>query len=89
MKEGARTVLDHSCLIFINNMGSGSKHESTRVPLLTLCGLGGHLETGRVLEYGDRPDNERKLCSFYLSLMNRMDFESSEFGDSQQHLAGL
>ncbi len=58
--------------MFVNNMWSGSKHESTRVPLLSLGGLNGTLQTGRVMEYGDRPENERKLCSFYLSLMNRM-----------------
>lgn len=89
MQEGNGTVLDHSCLMFVNNMWSGSKHESTRVPLLTLGGLNGSLETGRVLDYGNRPEAERKLCSFYLSLMNRMGVNANEFGDAQQQLVGL
>jgi hypothetical protein len=89
MQEGAKTVLDHSCLMFVNNMWSGSKHESTRLPLLTLGGLGGKLETGRVIDYGERPESERKLCSFYLSIMNRMGVKASEFGDANQPLADL
>jgi hypothetical protein len=31
MQEGEGTVLDHSCLMFVNNMWSGSRHDSTRV----------------------------------------------------------
>ncbi len=37
MPEGDATVLDHSCLLFVNNMWSGSKHDSTKVPLLTVA----------------------------------------------------
>ena len=66
------TVLDHSCLMFISNMWSGSRHDSTKVPLLLVGGLGGTLETGRVLDYTGTGDDNRKLCSLYLSLMDRM-----------------
>ena len=89
MQEGDGTVLDHSCLMFVNNMWSGSKHESTRLPLLTLGGLGGKLDTGRVMDYASKPEKERKLCSFYLSIMNRMGLKATEFGDSQTELADL
>ncbi len=89
MPEGDGTVLDHSCLLFINNMWSGSRHDSTKLPMLTVGGLGGTLDTGRVLDYSDKDDADRKLCSFYLSLMNRMGIEESEFGDAQTQLAGL
>jgi hypothetical protein len=87
MREGEGTVLDHSCLMFVNNMWSGSKHDSTRVPLLTMGGLSGKLETGRVLAFGDKAEEERKLCSLYLTLMNRMGIEAAEFGDASQPLA--
>ncbi|MEQ9406576.1 MAG: DUF1552 domain-containing protein [Fuerstiella sp.] len=89
MPEGNGTVLDHSCLMWINNMWSGSRHDSTRVPLLTVGGLGGTLETGRVLDYSDRDDGERKLCSLYLSLMNRMGVPAARFGDAEAPLADL
>ena len=89
MTEGDRTVLDNSCLMFVSNMWSGSRHDSTRVPLVLAGGLGGALETGRVLDYSDRGDENRKLCSLYLSLMDRMRVRLDRFGDADAHLAGL
>lgn len=89
MSEGEGTVLDNTCLMFVNNMWSGSKHDSSKVPLITAGGLGGTLQTGRVLDYSDRGDEGRKLCSFYLSLMQRMGLEENEFGDAEQPLANL
>ena len=89
MPEGQGTVLDNSCLMFISNMWSGSRHDSSKVPLLLLGGLGGTLETGRVLDYLDKGDDNRKLCSLYLSLMDRMGVEVPQFGDAETRLAGL
>jgi hypothetical protein len=89
MPEGEGTVLDHSCLIWISNMWSGSKHDSTKVPLITLGGLDGSLETGRVLDYLDDSDEQRKLCSFYLSIMDRMGVSLETFGDADTRLKGI
>jgi hypothetical protein len=86
MQEGATTVLDNSCLMFVNNMWSGSKHDSTRLPLLTAGGLGGTLRTGHVMDFADRPADDRKMCSFYLSIMNRMGVQAKTFGDADQML---
>jgi hypothetical protein len=89
MREGEQTVLDHSCLMFISNLWSGSAHDSNKVPLLTVGSLGGTLETGRVLDYTDAGDDNRKLCSLYLSLMDRMEVKLDRFGDAETRLAGL
>ncbi|MCA9128809.1 MAG: DUF1552 domain-containing protein [Planctomycetales bacterium] len=89
MQEGDRTVLDNSCLLFVNNMWSGSKHDSTKVPLIQVGGLGGKLETGRVLDYSQAPDDERKLCSLYLTLANLMGVPLDSFGDAQHGLKNL
>lgn len=86
MPEGDGTVLDHSCLMFVNNMFSGSKHDSSKLPLLTLGGLDGTLNTGRVMNFVDRPESEKKLCSLYLSLMNRMGVAATQFGDATEPL---
>jgi hypothetical protein len=91
MTEGAGehegTVLDHSCLLFLSNMWSGWKHDNTRLPVLTVGGLGGSLQTGRVLDYYDQPDDKRKVCSLYLSLMDRMGVSLDRFGDADSRLA--
>ena len=89
MPEGDRTVLDNSCLVFLSNMWSGSQHDSTKLPILTAGTLGGTLETGRTLDYTLAGDENRKLCSFYLSLMDRMGVTLEKFGDADQRLAGI
>ena len=89
MPEGDATVLDHSCLMFISNMWSGSKHDSTKVPVLLAGGLDGTLETGRVLDYTDKGDDNRKLCSLYLSIMDRMGVSLDRFGDADTRLISL
>ncbi|MEK6258375.1 MAG: DUF1552 domain-containing protein [Planctomycetota bacterium] len=89
MPEGAGTVLDNSCLMFVSNMWSGSKHDSTKVPLLLAGGLSGTLETGRVLDFTKSGDDNRKLCSLYLSLADRMDVTLNQFGDAATRLTGL
>jgi hypothetical protein len=89
MKEGDATVLDNSCLLFLSNMWSGSRHDSGKVPLLLVGGLGGALPTGRVLDYAGRGDEGRKLCGLYLALLNRMGVKAARFGDATAPLAGL
>lgn len=89
MPEGDGTVLDHCCLMFLSNMWSGTKHDNSRLPIILAGGLGGTLKTGRVLDYRDKGDANRKLCSLYLSLMDRMGVKETHFGDAEAPLAGL
>jgi hypothetical protein len=89
MPEGDSTVLDNSCLLFLSNMWSGTRHDSSKLPVLLVGGLGGTLATGRVLDYTGRGDGDRKLCSLYLSLMHRMGLKAQRFGDATAQLAGL
>jgi hypothetical protein len=89
MPEGEGTVLDNTCLLWLSNMWSGFKHDNTRLPVLTVGGLGGTLETGRVLDYTDAGDENRKLCSLHLSLMDRIGVKLPRFGDADTRLARL
>ena len=89
MPEGEGTVLDNSCLVFMSNMWSGTRHDNSKVPVLTAGGMGGTLKTGRVLDYGTAGNDNRKLCSFYLSLMDRMNVKLDRFGDADTRLAGV
>jgi hypothetical protein len=75
-------VLDNSCLLFINNMWSGSKHDSTKVPLLMAGNLGGSIATGKVMDFNGKSDDDRKLCSLYLSLLQNMGLPDQSFGDA-------
>jgi hypothetical protein len=47
------------------------------------------LQTGRALDYLNAGDSNRKLCSLYLGLMDRMDVKLDHFGDADSRLVGL
>ena len=89
MPEGEGSVLDNTCLLYLSNMWSGTRHDNTKLPVLTVGGLGGTLKTGRVLDYTQAGDENRKLCSLHLSLMDRMGVRLPRFGDADTRLADL
>lgn len=89
MPEGNGTVLDNSCLLFLSNLWIGRNHDNTRLPVVLAGGLGGTLQTGRTLNYLKAGDENRKACSLYLSLMDRMGIKLDRFGDATTRLAGL
>jgi hypothetical protein len=89
MKEGEGTVLDNCGLMYMSNMWSGTKHDNSRVPVITAGGMGGTLATGRVLDYTGEIEDNRRLCNLYLSLMDRMDVKLPHFGDSDIRLVNI
>jgi hypothetical protein len=89
MPEGDGTVLDHTCLMFLSNLWIGRKHDNFRLPLVLAGGLGGTLETGRALSYLDAAAENRKMCSLYLSLMDRFGIKLDQFGDANTRLERL
>ena len=89
MPEGDGTVLDHSCLMFLSNLWAGRVHNSFRLPVVLAGGLGGTLETGRSLDYLNAGDENRKMCSLYLGILDRMDIKADHFGDADTRLTGL
>ena len=89
MPEGDGTVLDNSCLMFLSNLWNGSKHVSTQLPVVLAGGLGGTLETGRSLDYLNAGDENRKMCSLFLGIMDRMGVKLSSFGDAETRLRDL
>jgi uncharacterized protein DUF1552 len=89
MPEGDGTVLDNSCLMFLSNLWVGRTHNNSRLPMALAGGLGGALRTGRTLDYVNAGDENRKACSLYLSLMDRMDIKLDRFGDADTRLEGL
>jgi hypothetical protein len=89
MPEGNGTVLDHSCVMWLSNMWIGRKHDNTRLPLVLAGGLGGTLQTGRTLDYLQAGDENRRMCSLYLSLMDRVGVKLDSFGDARTRLEGL
>jgi len=84
IQEGERTALDNSMIMMCSSMLSGI-HDATKLPVVVVGGAGGQLKTGRVLDYLEKPN--RKMCSLYLSMMDKCSVHLQDFGDSQERLA--
>jgi hypothetical protein len=89
VSEGDGTVLDRCCLLWLSNMWSGWKHDNLQLPVVTVGGLGGAFETGRAIDYRCAGDDNRRLCSLYLSIMDAMGVALDRFGDADRRLGGL
>ena len=44
---------------------------------------------GALLDYLDKGNDNRRACSLYLSLMDKMGVQLDRFGDSDKRLTGL
>ena len=84
IQEGERTALENSMLMMCSSMISGI-HDATKLPVVLVGGCGGQIQTGRVLDYLEKPN--RKMCSLYLSMMDKCGVHLEKFGDSDQRLA--
>jgi len=86
IQEGERTALDNSMILYCSSMLTGS-HDATKLPVLLVGGAGGKLKTGRSLDYLDKPN--RKMCSLYLSMLDKVGINLPKFGDSTERLAEI
>ena len=50
---------------------------------------GGTIKGGRILDYMDKGDENRKACSLHLTLMDRMGVKLDRFGDATTRLTEL
>ncbi|MCH2125844.1 MAG: DUF1552 domain-containing protein [Pirellulaceae bacterium] len=84
IQEGERTLLDNSMILLCSSMLHGN-HDNSQLPIVLLGRGGGQLKTGRSLDYREKPN--RKMCSLFLSMMDKMGVHLDEFGDSTERLS--
>jgi len=87
--EGGQSLFDSSLLLCGSNLFDGDKHGADQMPLLLSGRAGGALKTGRIVDYLDKGDDNRRACSLYLSLMDRMGVKLDRFGDTDKRLENL
>jgi hypothetical protein len=88
--DGGQSLLDSSILLFGSNLFDGDAHGADQMPLLLAGRANGALAPGgRVLDYLDRGNDNRRACSLYLSIMDRMGVALDRFGDTDKRLAEL
>jgi hypothetical protein len=86
IQEGERTLLDNSMILFLSSMMTGA-HNNDQLPVVLLGRGGGQIRSGRMLDYLNKPN--RKMCSLYLSLMDKAGLRLGRFGDSNERLAEI
>jgi hypothetical protein len=87
IQEGERTALDNTMLLYLSSMLHGSTHDCSQLPVILLGRGGGRMHTGRTLDYLGKAN--RKMCSLYLSMMDKTDVHLDHFGDSSERLAEI
>ncbi|HEV8001105.1 MAG TPA: DUF1552 domain-containing protein, partial [Planctomycetaceae bacterium] len=86
IREGERSLLDNSMLLFCSSMLTGG-HDATNLPVVLLGGAGQQIRGGRVLDFRENPN--RKMCSLYLSMLDKCGIRLKQFGDSNERLADV
>jgi hypothetical protein len=86
IREGGRTLLDNTMLLYCSSMLTGN-HDASQLPVLLLGGAGGRIQGGRIVDYKEKPD--RQMCRLYLSMMDKMSVRLPKFGDATKGLEEL
>jgi hypothetical protein len=85
IREGERTLLENSMVLFGAGMRDGNAHNPHNLPLLLAGRGGGTITSGRHLVY----EKNTPLCNLYRSMLSRMGTPVDHFSDSTGELAGL
>jgi hypothetical protein len=89
IREGDGTLLDNSMLVCTSSLFDGDAHSANQLPFLITGKGAGTLRPGRIVDYLDKGDDNRRACSLHLSLMDRMGVRLEKFGDTSARLAEL
>jgi hypothetical protein len=87
--EGGQSLLDSSMMMMVSNLYDGDKHGADQMPIVMAGKAGGAMKTGRVIDYSKKGNDDRRACSMYLSMMDRMGVKLDRFGDSDKRLEGF
>ncbi|MBS1824186.1 MAG: DUF1552 domain-containing protein [Acidobacteria bacterium] len=87
--EGGSSIFDNSILMMASNLFDGDAHSADHMPFVLSGRAGGAMKTGRILDFMDKGDDNRRACSLYLSIMDRMGLTLDRFGDTEKRLPDL
>ncbi len=85
--EGDVTVLDHTCILWVNELSKGNTHSHQRMPFVLAGSAGGYFDTGRYVTYPGASHND-----LLVSLQNAYGIDEQLFGAQEfctGALAGL
>lgn len=84
IKEGERTLLDNSMVMFGSSISDGNAHSPTNVPTLLAGRAGGRIQSGRHLDCKNK--GFTPLCNLFVTMLSCLDVPVDSFGDSNGRL---
>jgi hypothetical protein len=79
VKEGTRTLLDNSIVLWATEIGESTQHDLMTMPYVLAGSAGGKIRAGRLLDYGtSRRDNNQMLVSIGQAMGDTL----TSFGDA-------
>jgi hypothetical protein len=85
MKEGEKSVLDNSMILFGSALSDGNKHDPHNLPLVLGGRGGGRIASGQHLTYSE----DSALANLYVSMLDAFGTPVERFGDSTGPLSGV
>jgi hypothetical protein len=84
VREEGQSLLERTMVLYGTNMGSANSHSNVNLPVLL---AGGGFKHGQHLAFD--PQNNYPLTNLYVSMLQRLGIETSEFSTSKGTMAGL
>jgi hypothetical protein len=86
VKEGERTLLDNSMIVYGSGLGDGNSHQHHDLPILMAGGGGGTIKTGRHIVFS----TNTPLNNLFLSMLDRVGVKGvDQLADSTGRLKQL
>ncbi|HTE31188.1 MAG TPA: DUF1552 domain-containing protein [Chryseolinea sp.] len=85
IKEGDKTLLDNSMVMFTSDLRDGNKHSPRDLPIVLAGKGGGRIKTGQHLTF----EKETPLANLYLTMLQTLNLRHERFGDSTGSLSGI
>jgi hypothetical protein len=85
IKEGDKTLLDNSMVVFSSDLRDGNRHSPKDLPILFGGRGGGKIKTGQNLIF----EKDTPLANLYVTMLQSMNIEESRFGDSTGTLSAI
>jgi hypothetical protein len=86
VREGERTLLDNSMIVYGSGLGDGNSHQHHDLPILMAGGGGGTIQTGRHIVF----PSKTPLNNLFLSMLDRVGaLGIDQLGDSTDRLTQL
>lgn len=85
IKEGDKTLLDNSMILFTSDLRDGNRHAPRNLPVILAGQAGGRIKTGQHLIF----EKETPLANLYLTMLHALNIDRDRFGDSRGPLCEL